>query len=172
MKAWFSRDKTKYNTYGKTGNQLSGWQLFPSKSMYQDFEKMPFQPIDNLGQYWYEQFLSQPTVQTLGFVLHTTDLLQPHHTWTTSDKNHAGWESWVNDYYYKENLADLASVDAAMSYFDPIPASSRDLRPLLTQGGAFSYSNGGIVLSSTGHYDRLQVAQQVIPHGLPWLFMC
>ncbi len=165
MKGWFSRDKSKYNSYGKTESNYRIGST-SSKSMYKDFEKMPFQPIDNLGQYWYQQFTNQPTVQTLGFVLHTTDLLQPHHTWTTSDKNHAGWESWVNDYYYRENLGDLDKVHQAMNYFDAIPASSNDIRPLLTQGGAFSYSNGGIVLSSTGHYDRLQVAQQVVPHAI------
>jgi len=165
MKGWFWRDNSKYDSYGRTEAQYRGGSQ-SNKSMYKDFEKMPFQPIDNLGQHWYEQFLSQPTVQSLGFVLHTTDLLQPHHTWTTSDLNHSGWESWVNDYYYTENLAAPEKVHQAMATFNEIPSSSTDIRPLLTEGGAFSYSNGGVVLSSTGHYDRLQVAEQVVPHAV------
>ena len=46
------------------------------------------------------------------------------------------------------------------------PLSSNDIRPLLTQGGAIAYSNGGIVLSSTDHGDRTQVAQVVIPNAI------
>lgn len=165
MSGWWGRESSKYNSYGVTeANYRQGSSS--SKSMYRDFEDIPFQPIDNLGNFWYQQFVAQPTVQTLGFVLHTTDLLQPHHTWTTSDLNHSGWESWVNDYYYSEGLNDLEKVDAALTSFTPISSSSNDIRPLLTQGGAFSYSNGGIVLSSTSHYDRAQVANQTIPHAI------
>ncbi|MFZ5722272.1 MAG: phospholipase, partial [Pseudomonadota bacterium] len=77
MRGWFG-DNSKYNTYGITeANYRIG--SYSSKSMYDDFEEMPFQPIDNLGQYWYSKFQQSPTFQTLGFVLHTTDLLQPHH---------------------------------------------------------------------------------------------
>jgi hypothetical protein len=97
MKGWFS-DGSKYNAYGLTeANYRQGGSSSPS--MYADFDKAPFQPIDNLGQYWWSQFLARPTVQSLGFVMHTTDLLQPHHTWTTSALNHSGWETWVKDYY-------------------------------------------------------------------------
>jgi hypothetical protein len=68
--------------------------------------------------------------------MHSTDLLQPHHTWTTSANNHSGWEQWVNDYYYSQNLNDPALVKAALNDFTPVPAGSNDIRPLLTQGGA------------------------------------
>ncbi len=165
MKGWFNRDNSKYNSYDVTEKnyRLNGYS---TKSMYADFEKAAFQPIDNLGQYWYNQFLSRPTAQTLGFVLHTTDLLQPHHTWTTSDLNHSGWESWVRDYYDRENLNDLTLVGEAMNYFTPVHSDVTDIRPLLTQGGAFSYSVGGMVLSSQDHYDRVQVARQTIPHAI------
>lgn len=165
MRGWFWSESSKYNAYGITeANYRQGSSS--SKSMYADFEKMPFQPIDNLGQYWFKQFLAQPTAQTLGFVLHTTDLLQPHHTWTTSDLNHSGWESWVADYYDRENLADFDLVADAMNDFSAMSAGSTDVRPLLTEGGAFSYSNGGIVLSSQDHSDRVQVARQTIPHAV------
>ncbi|MCP5160505.1 MAG: phospholipase [Hahellaceae bacterium] len=165
MKGWFWSDNSKYNSYDITEKnyRLGGYS---TKSMYADFEKMPFQPIDNLGQYWYSQFLARPTAQTLGFVLHTTDLLQPHHTWTTSDLNHSGWESWVRDYYDSESLNDLNLVAEAMNDFTPLPADVTDIRPLLTEGGSYSYAIGGMVLSSQDHNDRVQVAKETIPHAI------
>ena len=45
-------------------------------------------------------------------------------------------------------------------------ATAVDIRPLLTQGGTYSYANGGIVLSSSDHADRRRVAQQMIPHSI------
>ena len=144
MDGWWGAESSKYDTYGITErNYRQG--SYSNKSMYDDFEEIPFQPIDNLGQYWYSQYLSSPSAQTLGFVLHTTDLLQPHHTWTTSDLNHAGWEAWVADYYFSENLNDMNLVSDALNYFTEVPSSSDDIRPLLTEGGAFlllSWWNG------------------------------
>lgn len=164
MKGWFG-DGSKYNSYGVTEARyrLGGYS---SAGMYADFEKMPFQPIDNLGQYWWQQFLSKPTAQSLGFVLHATDLLQPHHTWTTSAHNHSGWETWVNDYYYSEALNDATLVKAALADFKPLASDAVDIRPLLTQGGTYSYANGGLVLSSTDSADRKTVAKKVIPHAI------
>jgi hypothetical protein len=119
LTGWWWSDSTKYNSYGITEKnyRLGGYS---TNKMYQDFETAPFQPIDNLGQYWFQQFLANPTVQTLGFVLHTTDLLQPHHVWTTSDLNHAGWEGWVNDYYYSEGLNSSSLVTAALNDLTPL----------------------------------------------------
>ena len=136
--------------------------------MYDDFEEMPFQPIDNLGQYWYQSYLQSGNPQVLGFVFHTTDLLQPHHTWTTSDLIHSSWESWVNDYDYydQEQLNNLSLVTQAMQTFSPLDKNSQDVRPLLTQGGSFSYAQGGIVLNSEEHLDRLNIAKQVVPHAI------
>ncbi len=164
LKGWFG-DSSKYNSYGLTEAhyRLGGRS---SASQYADFETMPFQPIDNLGQYWFQQFLAQPTAQTLGFVLHTTDLLQPHHTWTTSAHDHGGWEQWVQDYYDAEKLNDPALVQAALADFTPVAPAATDIRPLLTQGGTYSYANGGIVLSSSDHGDRSRVARQMIPHSI------
>lgn len=164
LKGWFG-DSSKYNSYGVTEAhyRLGGAS---SSSQYADFEAMPFQPIDNLGQYWFQQFLAQPTAQSLGFVLHTTDLLQPHHTWTTSAHDHGGWEQWVQDYYDSEKLNDAALVKTALTDFTPVAVASNDIRPLLTQGGTYSYANGGIVLSSSDQADRRRVAQQMIPHSI------
>ncbi|MAY15108.1 phospholipase [Thalassolituus sp. UBA2009] len=162
---WSCNEDSEYNTYGVTeANYRQGSSS--SKSMYEDFETMPFQPIDNLGQHWYNEFWNQPTVQTLGFVLHTTDLLQPHHTWTTSSLNHAGWETWVEDNYSALQLNNDALVSAALNSFTPVAAGQHDIRALLTQGGAVSYGQGGIVLSSTADADREQIAEIVIPHAI------
>ncbi|MDO8329589.1 MAG: hypothetical protein Q7T36_03880 [Fluviicoccus sp.] len=162
--AWFG-DSSKYNGYDNTEAhyRLGGYS---SRSQYADYEKMPFQPIDNLGQYWFQQFLSAPTVQKLGFVLHTTDLLQPHHLWTTLALNHSGWESWINDNYYSRALNDQAKVRTALNTFTPLTATATDIRPLLTQGGSYAYSTGGIVLSSTADSDRIAIANKVVPHAI------
>ncbi|CAM4010366.1 phospholipase [Pseudoalteromonas byunsanensis] len=162
---WFRADDTRFNSYGITeANYRIDSQS--NYNMYDDFEDMPFQPIDNLGQYWYQKYLQSGNPQLLGFVFHTTDLLQPHHTWTTSDLNHASWESWVKDYYDQENLNSMLLVRDALESFSPLAANSQDIRPLLTQGGAFSYAQGGIVLNSKDHYDRLNTAKLVIPHAI------
>ncbi|CAM4359625.1 phospholipase [Pseudoalteromonas ostreae] len=162
---WFNADSSKYNSYGITeANYRIDSQS--NYNMYDDFEEMPFQPIDNLGQYWYQSYLQSGNPQVLGFVFHTTDLLQPHHTWTTSDLNHSSWESWVKDYYDQEQLNDSALITQAMQTFSALDINSQDVRPLLTQGGAFSYAQGGIVLNSEDHYDRLNTAKQVIPHAI------
>ncbi|KZN42565.1 hypothetical protein [Pseudoalteromonas luteoviolacea] len=162
---WFSADDSEYNTYGITEKNYR-IDSHSNYRMYDDFEEMPFQPIDNLGQYWYQSYLQTGNPQVLGFVFHTTDLLQPHHTWTTSDLNHADWESWVKDYYDRENLNDMSLVSQAMQNFSPVQPNETDIRPLLTQGGAFSYSQGGIVLNSKDHHDRLNTAKQVIPNAI------
>jgi hypothetical protein len=164
MKGWFG-DSSKYNSYGITEAhyRLGGYSI---PQQYADFETMPFQPIDNLGQYWFQQFLARPTAQSLGFVLHTTDLVQPHHTWGTSGNGHSGWEQWVSDYYDSEHLNDAALVRNALATFTPVAATATDIRPLLTQGGTYSYANGGIVLSSTDQADRSTVARKMIPHSI------
>ncbi len=145
-KGWFG-DSSKYNTYGLTEAHYR-IDSYSHYGMYDDFEEMPFQPIDNLGQYWYQSYLNSGNPQVLGFVFHTTDLLQPHHTWTTSALNHSSWEGWVNDYYDQEQLNDFTLVSDAMDSFSALDPQSQDIRPLLTEGGAFSYAQGGIVLNS------------------------
>jgi len=165
MTGWWWSEDSEYDSYGITERNYR-LNTYSSKSHYDDFEDAAFQPIDNLGQYWYSQFLAQPTAQTLGFALHTTDLLQPHHTWSTSGSNHGGWESWVEDHYDAKNMNDDAAVTAALASYTPVAASATDIRPLLTEGGAISYSQGGMVLSSTSDADRSAVADIVIPHAI------
>ncbi|SHH63212.1 phospholipase [Massilia sp. CF038] len=164
LKGWFG-DSSKYNTFGITeANYRQG--SYATAKQYADFESAPFQPVDNLAQYWFSQFLARPTAQSLGFALHSTDIVQPHHSWSTSGNGHSGWEQWVSDYYDSEQLGDTVAVRSALTTFTPVAASATDIRPLLTQGGSFSYANGGIVLSSTDHADRRTVAKKMIPHSI------
>ncbi|WP_278405237.1 phospholipase [Pseudoalteromonas ruthenica] len=162
---WFNADSSKYNSYGVTERNYR-IDSHSQYSMYDDFEDMPFQPLDNLGQYWYQSYLQSGNPQVLGFVFHTTDLLQPHHTWTTSALNHSSWEGWVKDYYDQEQLNDMSLVRDAMDSFSALDPQQQDIRPLLTQGGAFSYAQGGIVLNSEDHYDRVNTGRLVIPHAI------
>jgi hypothetical protein len=161
---WFG-DASKYNSYGITeAHYRQGGYSTPK--MYEDYQNFSFQPIDNLGQYYWSRFMQAPSAQTLGFVLHTTDLLQPHHTYGTLANNHSGWESWVGDYYDSETLGDQALVVTALADFAPLPASAADIRPLLAQGGNYSYKYGGAVLSSTDHAVRKGVAKKMVPHSI------
>lgn len=72
----------------------------------------------------------------------------------------------MRDYYDSENLADTALIQSALSDFNSLPANASDIRPLLTEGGAYSYANGGQVLSSQDHSDRVQVARMMVPHAI------
>jgi hypothetical protein len=161
---WFG-DSSKYNTFAVTEARYRQGG-YSTRAMYQDYQNFPFQPIDNLGQYYWSRFLQAPSAQTLGFTLHTTDLLQPHHTFNTLAHNHSGWEGWVGDYYDSEKLNDPALVLAALADFTPLDASATDIRPLLTQGGTYSYKYGGVVMSSTDHATRRSVAQKMVPHAI------
>lgn len=161
---WFG-DSSKYNSFGITeAHYRQG--TYSTAKMYADYQDFPFQPIDNLGQYFFSRFLQAPSAQSLGFALHTTDLLQPHHTFNTLAHNHSGWEGWVGDYYYSEKLNDPPLVQAALASFTPLAAGATDIRPLLTQGGTFSYKYGGAVMSSTDHGVRRTVARKMIPHSI------
>ena len=165
MRGWWGMEDSEYDSYGVTeANYRQG--SYSNKSMYDDFEEMPFQPVDNLGQYWYNQFWQQPSAQTLGFALHTTDLLVPMHTWSTLGRNHSGWEGWVRDYYDQEGLNDFDRVANALQSFTPPVPGNPEIRETLTQGGTLSYSTGSLVLSSTDHEDRKEVAQRLVPHAI------
>jgi hypothetical protein len=157
-------DGTKYDTYHRTeANYRQGSSSSPSQ--YADYQNFPFQPISNLGQYWFGQFLQMPTAQTLGFVLHTTDLLVPQHTWNTLGNNHSGFEEWVLDYFDSERLDDFTLVDAALNDLPPLPPAATEVRGLMHTAAAYSYANGALVLSSTDQADRVAVARRIVPHA-------
>lgn len=168
MRAWWGED-SEGDTYNTTEKHYR-LDSYSKKSMYKKFQTSPFQPIDNLGQYWYSQFIAQPSFQTLGFALHTTDVLSPPHVWATSDNNHGPWELWASFYYERENLNDadngFALVTNALNNYTPVPANQTDIRSLITEGGAFAYANGGPVLHTIDHNQWVSVGRQVIPHAI------
>jgi hypothetical protein len=161
---WFG-DSSKYNTFGITEARYRQGSS-STRAMYKDYQNFPFQPIDNLGQYYWSRFLQAPSAQALGFTLHTTDLLQPHHTYNTLAHNHSGWEGWVADYYDSERLGEHTLVKAALADFTPLASTATDIRPLLTQGGTYSYKYGGAVMTSTDHAVRRSVAKKMVPHSI------
>lgn len=158
-------ETSRYNTYGITEKnyRLGGYS---APSMYKDYQNFPFQPITNLGQYWFTQFLARPTAQSLGFVLHTTDVAVPQHTWNTLANHHSGWEGWVANYYDSEQLNAFYLVQAALGKLSPLSPGGTDLRALLHQAGNHSYANGTMVLSSTAHADRVNVGRVLVPHAI------
>ncbi|MFZ5543238.1 MAG: phospholipase [Pseudomonadota bacterium] len=164
MKGLFG-DTSRYNSYGLTeAHYRLGGHSTPS--MYADYQKFPFHPISNLGQYWFSQFLARPTAQTLGFVLHTADLAVPQHTWNTLANHHSGFEGWVQNYYDSEQLGAFWRVQAALGRVGPLAPQATDLRPMLREAGEYSYAQGALVLSSTAHADRLAVAHKLVPHAI------
>ena len=63
-------------------------------------------------------------------------------------------------------LNSPAKVTAALNNLTPLAATATDIRPVLTQAAGISYSQGGIVLSSTDSNDRTNVGNVVIPHAI------
>jgi len=157
-------DGTKYDSFHLTeANYRQGSSS--TLSMYSDYQAFPFQPISNLGAYWFGQFLAMPTAQTLGFVCHTADLLVPQHTWNTLGNNHSGFEGWVQDYWDTAQLDSFDLIDLALQDLAAPSPTATDLRPLWHQAGAYSYANGGLALSSTDYGDRVAVARKIVPHA-------
>lgn len=158
-------DTSRYNSYGLT--ELHYRQGTTSRpSMYADYQDAPFQPIGNLGQYWFSVFLTQPTAQNIGFVLHTTDVAVPHHTWNTLGNLHSDWEDWVHAYYDREGLGAFERVEQALLNLTPLAPDAPDVRPLLHQAGHYTYARGTLVLSSTDHADRVRVGRDLVPHAI------
>ena len=157
-------DGTKYDSYHLTeAHYRQGGTS--SVSMYTDYQTFPFQPVSNLGAYWFGQFLAMPTAQTLGFVCHTADLLVPQHTWNTLGNNHSGFEGWVQDYWDSAQLDSFDLIDGAFKDLATPSSTATDLRPLWHQAGAYSYANGALALSSTDYDDRVAVAKKIVPHA-------
>lgn len=129
---------------------------------YRDFQDIPWQPSANAGNYWFGEFLKQPTFQTIGYSLHfLTDAAQPHHTQSTSANNHAGWEGWVEDNYASGKFADFQKVSLAAPKYNP-----RDsLRNLVTQVAGQAYSRPE-PLYSTDAATRTNAAQALIPEAI------
>jgi len=126
---------------------------------YKDFYKMPFQPVDHLGAYWFGQFKAKPTLQMIGHALHAIgDSAQPHHTYVTSGNKHAGWEAWVEDFYVQKNLNNPITVNQILAEFD----AQKDFQEILTQTAENSYLYPE-VLTDEREVARLEAAKYLIP---------
>lgn len=135
----------------------SDWQAH-----YGDFQTTAFQPIDNLAQYWFDQFKAAPSLQTIGYVLHATgDVAQPHHAWVTSANGHTGWENWVDDRYARERFADPAAVANLIGAYD----TRQPLRDLLTQTARVAYQHPE-ALYDTSDATRMRLARELIPQSV------
>lgn len=129
---------------------------------YRDFQDIPWQPAANAGKYWFEQFKQQPTFQMMGFALHfLTDTGQVHHTMSTSANHHAGWEAWVEDNYFTENLNDIQAIHNAVGRYSADDA----LRDIIHQLGGEAYSRPE-PLYATDHAARLSVAKVMVPETI------
>lgn len=129
---------------------------------YRDFQDMPWQPSANAGRYWFTQFTSQPTFQMMGFSLHfLTDAGQVHHTMSTSANHHAGWEAWVEDNYFAENMNDIQAIHNAVGRY----SSQTSVRGIITQLAQEAYSHPE-PLYATDHATRLSVAKIMIPETI------
>ncbi len=129
---------------------------------YRDFQDMPWQPSTNAGLYWFTQFLEEPTFQMMGYSLHfLTDAGQVHHTMSTSANHHAGWEAWVQNYYFEENMNDILAIHEAVGNYD----SRAAVRDIITQLAQKAYSHPE-PLYATDHETRLSVAKIMIPETI------
>ncbi|MCG8669686.1 MAG: hypothetical protein MI867_09775 [Pseudomonadales bacterium] len=129
---------------------------------YRDFQDIPWQPAPNAGKYWFEQFQEQPTFQTMGYALHfLTDSGQVHHTMSTSANHHAGWEAWVEDNYFTENLSTNEAIHNAVGRYNP----QDSFRDLVHQLAEEAYSRPE-PLYATDHATRLSVAEVMIPETI------
>lgn len=129
---------------------------------YDDFQDIPWQPSTNAATYWFKEFLDQPTFQTVGYSLHfLTDAGQVHHTMSTSANHHSGWEGWVQDYYFEENMADIAAINEAVGHFNP----NDSVQSIITQLAQEAYSHPE-PLYATDHATRLSVAKVMIPETI------
>ncbi len=132
------------------------------KKHYEDFQEISWQPIDNLGKYWYEQFIANPSMELLGYSLHVSgDVAQPHHVWVTSANSHASWEGWVENYYDKENLGDPDAVETALQNYN----TDHDVRAIWTYTAEQAYAHPEVLYDNA--YDtRKNAAKKLIPHAI------
>lgn len=135
---------------------------YSTYNQYRDFQTIPWQPSANASKYWFDQFLKQPSFQTIGYSLHfVTDASQPHHTQSTSSNHHAGWEGWVDDNYSSGKFYNPEKVRLAVAKYSAMDSLQNITRSLAAQ--AYSRPEP---LYDTSFETRRQVAEQLIPEGI------
>ena len=132
---------------------------YSTRGQYKDYQSIPWQPVDNMGYYWFKQFAGYPTFQSIGYAIHAAeDCGVTHHTWNTHDNYHTGYEDWASDYHTEENLADFDSVSSAIDNFN----TTDDFRDIATDLAEAAYLHPEL-LSSESHSVRLNAASELVP---------
>jgi hypothetical protein len=135
---------------------------YSSRSQYKDYQKTPWQPVDNLGLYWFKQFAKYPSFQTLGHATHAaTDSCVAQHTWNTLGNRHSDYEEWVEDHHDSENLGDFGAAYNALKNFD----AKDDYRSLLTQCARDAYINSEPLFEGS-HATQLNAASIMVPQSI------
>jgi len=126
---------------------------------YDDFQDMAFQPVSNLGTYWFNEFKKSPTFTVIGHSLHAVgDAAQPHHVYVTIGNDHGGWESWVENEYARKGFANFSKVKQELENYNA-QSSFSDIT-VQTGEQAFQYP---LVLSDKSEVTRTQTAEKLIP---------
>ena len=160
--AWLYNQELKEDDYKRTESNYRQGSYSSWKGQYRDFQSIPWQPVDNLGKFWYEKFKQSPSFQYIGYVTHAgADVAVAQHTWNTIANNHPEYESWVEDFYYKEKLNDLSLV----AQYTPTLNAKHSVRSILTQTAEQAYLRP-TVLFSKRHSARLNVAKVMVPMAI------
>jgi hypothetical protein len=123
------------------------------KDQYEDFQETPWQPVDNLGLYWLQQFAKYPTFQSLGYVTHAAgDVGVAQHVWISLGNYHVEYEEWIEDHFGNAdqyNFGDFAAIKAEMANYN----SQDDFRATLTKTAEAAY------LNAAPNYDGSETAR-------------
>jgi len=130
-----------------------------SYNQYKDFQTIPFQPIDHLGTYWFNQFKYSPSLQMIGHSLHAVgDAAQPHHVYVTSGNKHGPWETWVEDNYVNRALNNFSQVNTLLSTYN----AQDSFADIILQTGNIAYEYPEVLTDET-EATRLRVSKTLIP---------
>lgn len=114
---------------------------YSDEDQYEDFQEIPFQPVDNLGLYWLQQFVAYPTFQSLGYVTHAAgDVGVAQHVWTTLGNYHVEYEEWVEDHFGvsdQYNIGDFTNIQTELANY----SAQDDMRVTLTKTAEAAYAN-------------------------------
>ena len=162
IKAFLFNQRLHSGDYHTTEAHYRGGSASSYHKQYQRFQQIPWQPIDHLARYWYEQFLLQPSLQVMGVVTHAgADVAAVHHTWNTMANYHREYEAWVEDFYYIERLNDREAVQQALADYHP----DASIEAILTQTAEAAYCRPD-PLYDPSHQARLETAKEMVPLAL------
>ncbi|MBF0117554.1 MAG: hypothetical protein HQK79_01870 [Desulfobacterales bacterium] len=158
---WLYNQELKKDDYNSTEAHYRN-ASYSTWDQYKDFQVIPFQPVDNLGYYWFKQFVSYQTFQALGYASHAVgDVAVAQHVWNTMGKRHSQYEEWAQDHHYSDKLGDFALVhDAIVNY-----NTKEGFLDILNKTSQAAYENPTPMY--TGTYDaQLVTAKVMVPKAI------